>query len=90
MTLVKTGDGVIDLRGGFGGVYFHRDKSGLHSSSMPRKVRRRSAAQKLQRDAFVAARAYSTDPRTVSYNIYRALNGLPMADPPFDYEIPKL
>ena len=82
--------GIVDIRGGLGGVYFHRDKSGLHSNSMPRKIRRRSTAQDLQRKAFVQARAYSTDPRTVSFNIYRALNGLPMADPPFDYQIPHL
>jgi len=77
MTLVKAGGGVVDIRGQLGGVYFHRDKSGLHSSSMPRTVRRRSAAQSLQRKAFVAARALSTDNRTVSYLMYRYMNGLP-------------
>ena len=81
MTLVKAGDGITDMRGSFGGVYFHRDKSGLHSSSMPRKVHRRSAAQKLQRDAFVAARSLSTDNRIVSYLMYRYLNGLPLNYP---------
>lgn len=90
MTLIKTGGGVTDIRGGFGGVYFHRDKSGLHSSSKPRTVHRRSAAQKKQRAAFIKARAYSKDERVVSYNIYRALNDLPMQDPPPDYNPPGL
>lgn len=90
MTLVKTGGGVTDIRGGFGGVYFTRDKSGLHSSAKPRTVRRLSSAQLKQRNAFRQARAFSTDPRVVSYNIYRALNGLPMEQPPADYQIPKL
>jgi len=82
MTLVKAGDGIVDIRGSLGGVYFHRDKSGLHSSSMPRKVRRRSAAQKLQRDAFVSARVYSADYRIVSFLMYRYMNGLSLAYPP--------
>jgi len=81
MTLVKAGDGIVDIRGRLGGVYFHRDKSGLHSSSMPRKVHRRSAAHSLQRDAFVAARALSKDNRIVSYLMYRAMNGLPINYP---------
>lgn len=77
MTLIRTGGGVTDIRGGFSGVYFHRDKSGLHCCSKPRTVYRRSAAQDLQRDAFRAARRYSTDNRTVSYLMYRYMNGLP-------------
>lgn len=80
MTLVKAGDGIVDMRGQLGGVYFHRDKSGLHSSSMPRKVRRRSAAQCIQRKAFIAARTLSKDNRTVSYLMYRYMNGLPIGD----------
>lgn len=83
MTLIKTGGGLTDIRGGFGGVYFHRDKSGLHSSAKPRTVHRRSAAQDLQRKAFTAARALSKDNRTVSYNIYRYLNDLPLAQPSY-------
>lgn len=88
MTLVKTGGGVTDIRGGFGGVYFTRDKSGLHCSAKPRRVHQRTAGQKIQRDAFNKARAacLTVDPagkprdwlnRWVSYYIYRALNGLP-------------
>lgn len=90
MSLIKTGPGITDIRGGFGGVYFTRDKSGLHCSKQPRNIHRRTTDQDLQRKAFAKARAYSKDPRIVSYNIYRALNKLPMADPPPDYEIPKL
>lgn len=88
MALVKTGEGITDIRGSIGGEYFHRDKSGLHASRKPRVIFRRTASQDAQRKAFTAARAYSTDPRVVSYNIYRFLNGLPMAEPPLDYEIP--
>jgi len=77
MTLIRTGGGVTDIRGSLGGVYFTRDKSGLHSCSKPRTVRQQSAAQKKQRDAFSKARTYTKDPRWVSYYIYRALNGLP-------------
>lgn len=90
MTLVKTGGGVTDIRGGFGGVYFTRDKSGLHCSSKPRRVHQITDAQRKQRNAFIKARTFSRDPRTVSYNIYRALNDLPMAEPPTDYQIPRL
>lgn len=77
MSLIKTGQGITDIRGGFGGVYFHRDKSGLHSCSKPRTVHRRSAGQNKQRNCFTKARTYSKDERTVSYLIYRCLNGLP-------------
>lgn len=87
MSLVKTGQGVTDIRGGFGGVYFTRDKAGLHSSAKPRRVHQRTAAQKKQRDAFIKARSFCRNEsfadkpkdwlnRCVSYNIYRALNGL--------------
>lgn len=87
MALVRAGAGILDIRGGLGGVYFHRDRFGLHSCSKPRNVHRRSILQDAQRKAFSAARAYSTDPRFVSYNIYRILNGLGPADPPPDYQI---
>lgn len=90
MTLIRTGQGVIDIRGGSGGIYYHRDRFGLHVAGKPRNIRRRSIAQAKQRKAFIRARAFSTDPRTVSYNIYRALNDLPMKDPPPEYQIPKL
>lgn len=87
MALVRTGGGITDIRGGLGGVYFSRDRFGLHSSSKPRNIHRRSADQDRQRRAFSKARAYSTDPRFVSYNIYRILNGLEPADPPPDFQI---
>lgn len=90
MALVKPGQGIIDIRGGIGGTYFTRDKSGLHQSAMPRRIRQKSSAQLSQRNAFRLARAFSTDPRVVSYNIYRALNGLSMQQPPADYQPPKL
>ena len=90
MALVRTGDGVTDIRGGFGGVYFSRDKSGLHCCAKPRRVHQETAAQRKQRAAFIQARAFSSDPRCVSYNIYRALNGLSMELPPTDYQIPHL
>lgn len=90
MALVKCGDGVTDIRGGFGGTYFTRDAAGLHQSAKPRRVKQRTAAQDTQRNAFSIARAFSTINRTVSYNIYRALNGLPPAEPPIEYSIPTL
>lgn len=85
MALVKPGPGIVDIRGGFGGVYFHRDKYGLHSCAKPRTVQQRTANQDTQRKAFTTARAFSTVNRIVSYNIYRALNGLDPQDPPPDY-----
>lgn len=33
MALIKLGSGVIDIRGKFGGVYFSRDRSGLHQTA---------------------------------------------------------
>jgi len=90
MTLIKTGGGVVDIRGPLGGVYFSRDRSGLHCLAKPRRVHQETAAQRKQRSAFIQARAFSSDPRWVSYNIYRALNGLPMREPPPDYQIPGL
>jgi len=87
MALVKCGNGITDIRGGCGGVYFTRDRSGLHVSAKPRIIQQRSPAQIKQRNAFISARQFSTDERTVSYNIYRALNNLPSAEPPLDYSI---
>jgi len=101
MTLIRTGGGVTDIRGSLGGVYFTRDKSGLHSCSKPRTVRQQSAAQKKQRAAFIKSRTFcknensDTNPkdwlnRCVSYNIYRFLNDLEGQVPPVDFQIPKL
>lgn len=77
MTLVRTGQGVTDIRGGTGGVYFTRDKSGLHCAAKPRKIKKTSPQQRIQRNAFSKARTYSKDNRTVSYLIYLALNNIP-------------
>jgi len=77
MATIRLGSGITDISGGFSGVYFHRDRFGLHCCKKPRSVYRRSAAQQKQRNAFMKARTYSKDQRTLSYLIYRALNGLP-------------
>lgn len=76
MVLAKTGPMITDIRGGMGGVYFHRDNAGLHVARKPRVIHRRSPAQDLQRKAFAAARALSTDNRIVSYLMYRYMNDL--------------
>lgn len=101
MTLCRTGNGITDIRGGTGGVYFSRDKSGLHMSRKPRAIRRRTPAQDKQRKAFISARNFCHNQlntekpkdwlnRCVSYNIYRALNDLEPQTPPTDYQIPTL
>jgi len=77
MSLIKTGQGITDIRGGLDGVYFTRDKSGLHCTTKPRRVHQITPAQRRQRNAFIKARTYTKDPRWVSYYIYRALNDLP-------------
>lgn len=77
MTLIKTGSGITDIRGGFGGVYFTRDKSGLHCAAKPRRVAQGTPKQQKQRGCFSKARTYSKDERVVSYLIYRCLNDLP-------------
>ena len=86
MALIKKSIGLQDIRGSCGGNTFKRDSSGSHVISKPRRVQRRSSAQNRQRWAFSIARAYSTDLRTLSYNIYRALTGLEPADPPIDFK----
>lgn len=88
MALIRTGQGITDIKGGTGGIYFHRDKYGLHVAAKPRNIRRRSSAQDSQRKYFTQARSFSHVNRTVSYNIYRAYLGLPMAEPPADYSPP--
>jgi len=85
MALIALGNGLTDITGSSGGVTYRRDRSGLHISAKPRRVKQRTAAQNIQRNAFVAARRFSHDNRTVSYNIYRALNGLVPAAAPTDY-----
>jgi len=85
MALIKTGGGIVDISGSFGGTYFTRDASGLHQSAKPRRTKQRSVSQDAQRKAFTIARQFSTDERTVSYCIYRILNGLSCADPPIDF-----
>lgn len=101
MALCKTGTGIIDIKGSVGGVYFHRDRSGLHVCRQPRSIHHRSSAQDRQRKAFIQARSYCTcyltpdKPkdwlnRCVSFNIYRSLNALSLQPPPADYQIPTL
>lgn len=77
MSLVKPGGGVTDIRGSMAGNVFARDSSGLHVRTAPRRVKQCTPAQRKQRNAFLKARQYSKDNRTVSYLIYRALNDLP-------------
>ena len=86
MALVKTGNGIVDIRGSVGGVHFKRDRTGLHCCRAPRKVAQTTTLQRAQRNAFMAAKAYGGDNRTVSYNIFRSLSGLPLQDPPIDYQ----
>lgn len=45
MALIKTGQGITDIRGQMGGVYFSRDKTGLHERAMPRNWRKLSYTQ---------------------------------------------
>jgi len=90
MALIRLGQSITDIRGPVGGIYFTRDKSGLHCTSKPRRVHQRSSAQNRQRNAFTRARSYSKINRVVSYNVYRALTGLPMQLPPPDYNPPGL
>jgi len=86
MALIKKSLALQDIRGSCGGVTFKRDASGSHVISKPRRVHQRSTKQDRQRWAFSSARAYSTDLRTLSYNIYRALTGLPPQEPPIDFK----
>lgn len=90
MALIKTGTGITEIKGSMSGITFARDKSGLHIRAKPRRVQQRTAAQNKQRNAFSRARGYSKVQRTVSYNIYRALNNLEMKKPPANFTIPKL
>jgi len=85
MALVRVGNIVTDIRGGFGGVYFSRDRFGLHCLPKPRRVHQRTTEQDRKRKAFTRARAFSKVNRVVSYNIYRAYLGLAPQDPPWDY-----
>ncbi len=82
MALIRLGNGITDIRGGLGGVYFSRDKYGLHCLAKPRRVHQRTEHQDRKRKAFTLARSFSHDNRTVSYNIFRAYIGLPMKEPP--------
>jgi len=85
MALCKTGQGITDIRGPIKGVYFTRDKYGLHCTAKPRRVKSFSAAQTVQKKAFIKARSFSHVNRDVSYNIYRALNDLEPQTPPIDF-----
>jgi hypothetical protein len=39
MTIIRTDPTIQDITGRFGGVYYHRDKTGLHISTMPKTVK---------------------------------------------------
>lgn len=86
MALIKKSLAIESITGPCGGNTFKRDASGRHIVSKPRRVQGCSAAQRRQRNAFSIARAYSTDLRTLSYNIYRALAGLDPSEPPIDFK----
>lgn len=85
MALIRCGQGVTDIRGGMGGVYFSRDKSGLHCLPKPRRVYQRTEHQDRKRKAFVQARNFSHNNREVAYNILRAYAGLEMTDLPVKF-----
>jgi len=53
MALAKFGNGIIEMAGSQGGVYYHRDKSGSHVAAMPRKINRQPVvSQRNRRKAF--------------------------------------
>ena len=85
MALIRLGNGVVDIKGQYAGTVFQRNSTGTHCSKKARKIKKRTPQQATQRRAFQRARAYSTQNRTVSYNIYRALSNLTMKQPPIDY-----
>jgi len=90
MALIKLGNGITDIRGPLGGLTFTRDRSGLHLIPKRRSVNSPTINQITQRKAFIKARSFSHINREVSYNIYRALNGLEPKTPPPDFQIPDL
>jgi len=53
MALIKPSAEITDISGKFGGVYFSRDKTGLHISAMPRVIKKEpTPAQKDQRNFY--------------------------------------
>ena len=51
MALIKPGNGLIDIRGTFGGTVFKRDSSGLHATAKARYIKKnRTPAQEAQND----------------------------------------
>lgn len=85
MALCRLGIPLTDISGKIAGNIFKKDRFGIHIVSFPRHVHHATPAQKAQRAAFVKARSFSHDNRTVSYNIYRCLNGLEPQTAPTDY-----
>lgn len=83
MALIRCGQGVTDIRGGLGGVYFSRDRFGLHILPKPRRVHQRTEHQDRKRKAFVKARSFSHDNQTVGWNILRAYAGLEPTEAPW-------
>lgn len=90
MALVTYGNGIINISGKLAGNIHQRDKSGHHITTAQRRVKSRSPTQMIQRRAFSRARSFSKVNRTVSYNIYRALNNLVLKEPPINYSPPHL
>jgi len=86
MALIKQNITITSITGSFGGVTFKRDSGGSHIIVKPRRVHQRSTAQNRQRKAFLIAKNYGGDLRTVSYNIFRAATGLSPKEPPIDYK----
>jgi len=52
MSLIKTGFGVTDIRGGMAGNVFTHDKSGLHCNSQARYIRQSSTLTNKRRNAY--------------------------------------
>lgn len=52
MALIKLGQGIIDIVGKLGSLYFHRGKSGLHLSKKPQRTKPPTGLQIAQRGFF--------------------------------------
>lgn len=52
MTLIRTGSGVTDIRGGMAGNVFSRDKTGLHCNSQARYIKRSSPLTTKRRNGY--------------------------------------
>lgn len=52
MAMVKLGNGIVDIRGGIGGIVFSKDRYCLHVHAKNRVVKRRSTLQRQRRNAY--------------------------------------